>query len=413
MSDRIQPISLGERIDAIDVLRGVALLGILLLNVRTFALPSAAYSSPMVAGNDSAADSAVFMIVQLCADQKFMAIFSLLFGVGLVIFTTRAESRTGQSGPLHYRRMGWLLVIGLCHGWLLWWGDILFGYALCGMLVYPLRRLPPLVQFLGGVSLLLVGTAVWFVLGAMIVLGGPEVIAEVSTMNTPTPDMLVAEQLAWGGGWVDQSPTRIELAVMLESWAFLSWVMWRSAGLMLIGMACFRWGLFDVARHWRVHGGMLLVGFGVGLPLVWHGIGVHQASGWSGVESVFVDTLWNYWGSIGVAAGWIGLVLLFCRINSAAIAHTALASVGRMALSNYLAQSVLCGVIFYGWGFGYYGHFGYAEQMVVVACIWAAQLVWSPLWLSLFRFGPMEWAWRSLSYWRAQPMRRSSLHSST
>lgn len=413
MLHSMTPIGREDRIEAIDVLRGFALLGILLLNVRAFALPSAAYSSPMIAGNDSALDSAVFMIVQLCADQKFMAIFSFLFGAGVIIFTTRIELRTGQSGPMHYRRMGWLLAIGLCHGWLLWWGDILFGYAVCGMLVYPLRRLPPTMQLIGGVLLLLVGTAVWSAIGAMISLGGPEAIAEVSAMSSPTRDELAAEQAAWRGSWVDQSPSRIGLAVMLESWIFLIWIMWRSAGLMLIGMACYRWGLFDGSRHWRVYAAMLLGGFGIGLPLVWHGLGVHEASAWSGVDASFADTLWNYWGSLGVAAGWIGLVLLCCRIQVGAIVLSALASVGRMALSNYLAQSVLCGVIFYGWGFGFYGHLGYAEQLVVVAGIWAAQLIWSPVWLSVFRFGPMEWIWRSLSYWSLQPLRRPSLHSST
>ena len=104
--------------------------------------------------------------------------------------------------------------------------------------------------------------------------------------------------------------------------------------------------------------------------------------------------------------------MLLCRVNAAALIRAPLAAVGRMALSNYLAQSVLCGVIFYGWGLGYYGHFGFAGQLLIVAAIWAAQLIWSPLWLIVFRFGPMEWLWRSLSYWHLQPMRRPPLHSS-
>ena len=143
-----------HRIESIDVLRGVAVLGILLLNVRTFALPSAAYSSPTIAGVQTDLDMTVFLAVQLLCDAKFMTIFSILFGAGVMIFTSRVESRLGGSGVLHYRRMGWLLLIGLCHAWLLWWGDILVAYALCGMLVFPLRKLLPRWQAIIGLGLL-------------------------------------------------------------------------------------------------------------------------------------------------------------------------------------------------------------------------------------------------------------------
>ena len=394
------------------MLRGVALLGILLLNVRTFALPSAAYASPAVAGGETPADLLAFTAVQLFADQKFMAIFSLLFGAGLVIFTSRAEARTGHSRGLHYRRMGWLLVIGLCHAWLLWWGDILVGYAICGMVVYQQRHLRPWMQASIGVGLLIVGSLIWLGMGATVTLGGPEALAEVKALSTPTLEALADERAAWTGGWLKQAPMRMGLAATLETFVLLAWVMWRAGGLMLIGMACLKWGVFDTRRPSTMHVLMVVVGFGAGMPLVWHGLTTQEACNWSGIDVAFANTLWNYWGSIGVAAGWVGVVMLLCRLNTAAIVRAPLSAVGRMALSNYLAQSALCGVIFYGWGFGYYGHFGYADQLLIVAGIWAAQLIWSPLWLSAFRFGPMEWLWRSLSYWRLQPMSRPPLHSS-
>lgn len=406
------PVGLGERIASIDVLRGVALLGILLLNVRTFALPTAAYSSPVVAGGETPADLFAFTAVQLLADLKFMAIFSLLFGAGLIIFTSRAEARTGRSGGLHCRRMGWLLLIGLCHAWLLWWGDILVGYAVCGMAVYLLRHVRPWMQAAMGAALLCVGSLIWFGMGASVEFGGPEAVAEVGALSSPSPEALADEHAIWTGGWLDQGSMRTGLAVTLETFVLLAWVLWRAGGLMLIGMACFKWGIFDSTRRLGAHVLMLLVGFGLGLPLAWHGMSVQEACRWSGVDAFFANTLWNYWGSIGVAAGWIGVVMLLCRVNAAALIRAPLAAVGRMALSNYLAQSVLCGVIFYGWGLGYYGHFGFAGQLLIVAGIWAAQLIWSPLWLIVFRFGPMEWLWRSLSYWHLQPMRRPPLHSS-
>jgi len=401
----LQPTAGAGRIEVIDVLRGVAVLGILLLNVRTFALASPAYSSPVWGGADTSIDMAVFTAVQLFGDMKFMALFSFLFGVGIVLFTERAEAATGRSGGLWYRRMGWLLVIGLCHGWLLWWGDILVAYAMCGMLLYPARRLPVWLQAAGGGGLLLVGSVIWWGMGELIMLGGPEAVAQV----VPTAEGIAAEHAAWSGSWLDQTPKRLGLTITLETGVFLMWELWRCGGLMLLGMAVWR------AGTWRRANGLAVavIGFGIGLPLIATGLMRGADIGWKGVDYMFGSSLWNYWGSVGVAAGWAGLVLLLARATGAEPVRRILAAVGRMALTNYLAQSVLCGVIFYGWGFGWYGHLGYASQLIVVVSIWTAQCVWSPVWLGWFRFGPMEWLWRSLTYWRLQPLRRRTLPSAT
>ena len=136
------PVAETTRIDAIDVLRGVALLGILLMNVQSFAMPQAAYFNPTAYGDLEGADLYVWVAGRMLADQKFMTIFSMLFGAGIVLMAGRAEAR-GDARRVHYRRMGWLLVIGLLHAHLLWPGDVLFLYAVCGMLVYPLRWQPP------------------------------------------------------------------------------------------------------------------------------------------------------------------------------------------------------------------------------------------------------------------------------
>ena len=145
------PVAETARIDSIDVLRGFALLGILVMNVQLFAMPEAAYYNPTAYGDLEGANLYVWLGGRLLADQKFMTIFSMLFGAGIVLMTTRAEAR-GETHRVHYRRMGWLALIGLLHAHLLWAGDILFLYAVCGMLVYPFRGLSP-------GRLLVVGTA--------------------------------------------------------------------------------------------------------------------------------------------------------------------------------------------------------------------------------------------------------------
>jgi uncharacterized protein len=408
---RLAPTLGSDRIESIDVLRGVAVLGILLMNVRTFALPSAAYSSPVLCGGETSIDMAVFMIVEAAASLKFMAIFSFLFGVGVVLFTSRLESRSGRSAGLWYRRMVWLLVIGLAHAWLLWWGDILVAYALCGMLVYPLRRLRPLAQAGIGVGLMLVGTAIWWGLGEAIAVAESQGAIDVAAEFSTSPEQVEAERAAWRGSWLKQSDERLSLAIGLETGVFAIWLLWRCGGLMLLGMACYKWGLFSRQLRGRALGWMAAIGVCAGGPLVAIGLMANVSSDWDGLDVAFGNSLWNYWGSLGVAAFWAALVLLLVRVRAAEGVCRVVACVGRMALTNYLAQSVVCGVIFYGWGFGWHGELGYASQLLVVIGVWSLQFVWSPLWLRTFRFGPVEWLWRSLTYWQRQPMRRGSLHS--
>ena len=153
------PVADNARIDAIDVLRGFALLGILVMNIQSFAMPQAAYFNPTAYGDLEGANLYVWLAGRMFADQKFMTVFSMLFGAGIVLMAGRAEARGGSVGRAHYRRMGWLAVIGLLHAHLLWYGDILFTYAVCGMVLYPLRHLSPGRLLALGTTLLAVGSA--------------------------------------------------------------------------------------------------------------------------------------------------------------------------------------------------------------------------------------------------------------
>lgn len=400
-----------DRIESIDVLRGVAVLGILLMNIRTFALPSDAYSMPNIAGAESSFDLMVFFTGHVLADMKFMAIFSLLFGAGVVIFTSRLESRIGRSGGMHYRRMVWLLLIGLCHAWLLWYGDILVAYALCGMIAFPLRHMRGRWLFVLGSILLFIGMIIPWGLLSLVELEGPKAMAEMASELAVTPESLEYERAAWTGSWADQWELRSALAGMIESIGFLVFVMWRTIGLMLLGMACMRWKLFSPEFSRRILLGLLIGGLLIGPWMTWQGVVANRAVDWSPVDVMFRNAGWNYWGSLATAAAWVGLVLWWCQSGVLAVCRRWLAAVGRMALTNYLAQSILCALLFYGYGVGLYGQFGYASQLLFVLGIWVIQLAWSPWWLSRFRFGPMEWLWRSLTYWKLQPLRRERVHS--
>ena len=399
------PVAEATRIDAIDVLRGVALLGILVINIQWFSMPGAAYFNPTAYGALEGANLYAWLAGRMFADQKFMTIFSMLFGAGIVLMAGRAEARSDARG-VHYRRMGWLLVIGLLHAHLLWHGDILFLYAVCGMLVYPLRRLSPRRLLALGTVLLAIASALSIGSGLSLPYWPEDERAAFRTeVWEPTPEMIEAELAAFRGSWLAQKPSRSGGALFFETVLLISWGLWRAGGLMLIGMALFKADVFSARRSARFYAALIAAAVLIGLPLQAYGLSLDFERGWT-LWSFFIGVQFNYWPSVAVSLGYVGLVMLACRSAPLHRLTRPFASVGRTALSNYLLQTILCTTIFYGHGLGWFGSVDRVGQLGVVAGVWALQLLASPLWLRRFRFGPAEWVWRSLTYGARPPMRR-------
>ena len=395
------------RIESIDVLRGFAMLGILVVNVQSFAMIDAAYFNPTAYGDLSGANFWVWALTHVLADQKLMTIFGLLFGAGVVLMASGRERAGRSPAAAHYRRMAALLVIGLLHAYCLWYGDILFTYALCGMAVYPFRRLRPAVLL--PLALVLVAVP------SLLFLGGawssrfwpPEAVAEFKAEALPPPSVVAEELAIYRGGWLRQMDHRAPASLYFQTFVFAMWSFWRAAGLMLAGMALFKLGVFSAARSRGFYVGLVLLGLFVGVPVVAYGAYRNFAAGWEPIYSFFVGAQYNYWASLLVSLGWVGLVMLACRAGDRFSALTRpLAAVGRLALSNYLFQTLVCTTLFYGHGFGLFGKVQRIGQLGIVVAVWAVQLVLSSWYLRHFRIGPAEWVWRWVTNLQPPALRR-------
>ena len=423
----LKPVLEKARYASIDTLRGVAVLGILAVNIWFFALPEQVMYNPPLAGGFEGPDFWAWLITHAVFEVKMMSIFSMLFGAGIAMMAERAGLiMLGPRGDvpvprsfagIHYRRMGWLLLFGMIHGYLIWYGDILFNYALCGMIAYPLRNLAPKWCIIVGLLLTLVFVPIFSGMGLMFGYfraqaatdpSAAQAWAEMSAGFAPTPEQLHANIDAHRGTWWDTFLHRAKTTFFMQLGVLPMFGLWKNLGMMLIGIGLFKLGFLtarlSAARYALIAAISLPVGFG----LVVLGVADMRAHDFDFVRTVMVSTHFNYIASTFLCIGYAAVVMLACK--SAALAPLAwlLACTGRMAFSNYLAQSLICTTLFYGYGFGLFATFGRAELALVVLAIWALQLAWSPIWLKFFTFGPAEWLWRSLTYWKIQPLRRTA-----
>lgn len=396
-----------QRIDALDTLRGLAVLGILVMNIQSFAMPVAAYLNPDAYGSLDGINGAVWILSHVFADQKMMALFSMLFGAGIVLFCERAAHSGRSVAGYHYRRNFWLLIFGLLHGYLLWHGDILFLYALCAFVLFPLRNRAARTLFKLGILFLAVSSIFYLLTAAGLQTMSDEAIAEqIMPQWRPAAEQMTAELAAYRGGWASQLTVRIPMTQEMQGLALMAWGFWRASGMMLLGMALYKTGVITGQADNRLYHRLLGLALLVGVPVIIYGIYWNFNNEWK-LSSMFLGSQFNYWGSVLISLGWMSALLLILKHNILTGLTSRLAAVGRMAFTNYIMHTVLCGLIFYGHGLGLIGNVERAGQLLIVLGIWMLQLWLSPIWLRHFRFGPLEWLWRSLTYWRPQPMRQT------
>jgi uncharacterized protein len=402
---RLAPVARDERLAQLDALRGFALLGILVMNIQSFSMPGPAYFFPTAYGDLSGANYWVWYLSEILARRKFMALFSMLFGAGVVLMHERAEAAGRGWAGLHYRRMGWLWIMGLLHAYLLWDGDILVAYAVCGVVMFLFRRVRPGRLLFSGLLLLSVGTGLMLMAGLSTPYWDEAALARFEAQWLPDRETVDHILESMRGGWLSEIRHRAPEVLMIHLFYIPFSVFWRAGGCMLLGMALFKWGWLQGRGSRRSYVTMIVLGSLVGLPSQMYTVHLQQTSGWDPAPSFFLYPLYAYWGSLLLALGYAGALMLALRAGLLAGLTARLAAVGRMALTNYLAHTLICTTLLLGHGFGLYGSVSRIWQAVIVAAIWAVQLAWSPWWLARFRFGPAEWLWRSLSYRKRQPMR--------
>ena len=422
-----KPVTETQRIESLDVLRGFALLGILLLNIIGFGLLSPSYSNPGFDLVDTSGLNIVtYATIELLAEGAMRGLFSILFGAGIVLF---ASGESGKGAWLHYKRTFWLMVFGLINAYLLLWnGDILVTYALAGAVLFLFRNLSP--------RSLAISAGLFFVLISLVYAGFSFGLSEArvaaeqvaaSDSQASLPEELRRGAEAWHdfeSDWdPDQAAMSDELAARRGSYgSAFKWnlvkneevytllvplfLFWDALAMMLLGMSLYKYGVLQGDRSSAFYIKLMTFGFLVGVSFNSYEIYRAIASNFDILET-FAQLQWSYhFGRLGLSLGYIGLLL--CCINSELMSgmKARLAAVGRMALTNYLLQSVICGLIFTGAGFAMVGELERFELYPMVIAIWIFQLWISPLWLRYYRFGPAEWLWRALTYEQVPPMQR-------
>ena len=389
---------------SIDFLRGVAVLGILLMNIVSFAMPEIAYYAPYSAAstnpgaawaNLDGADGIARNVCTVFAEGKFISIFAMLFGAGLAIQSQQGQLRgrtVGEVRKLQSLRLIVLAIIGLIHAYFVWYGDILFSYAVVGLIAIWCVRRRRLWLISAASVLLILPTLLVVLLGAVMMLepGGKSLAGSQDEMIHSAAEV-ASEIAAYTGTYRQQFEQRFPTAFYMHSVGLLftgPYVL----GLMLLGMALHGAGWFT-NRPTRFHVVLSAVCFVLGTAGAIALVDVNRRFADSPmVHVMIVYPLLLLTAVLTAIAYSKGLVSLWFAI--AGRLTSPLELVGKMALSNYLLQSLLCTAFFYGYGLGYFASMGRTQLLFVVLIVWMINVLFSKLWLSKFSVGPVEWVWR-------------------
>ncbi len=402
---------------SLDAMRGFAVMGILLLNIIGFSMPGAAYVNPAAWGGTDPVNAGVWAVNFVLFDGKMRGLFSVLFGASMLLVMQRAEASGQNPRSVHLNRMAWLFVIGAAHYTILWWGDILVPYAICGTLALFFVN-KDVRQLLRWAIILFV---LYFLVAGMMVGGGwwqsiqgvaPGADAEtidgtrkmLASFGQPGSQEIADDLALYKSGWpaifadnLSTFPSSLFNTLLLFTLDTL--------GMMLMGMAMLKSGFILGMWAPQIYAKVAMRAFAIGLgPMIALAAWV-IATGFDTMTTFGAFFAFSFPFRVALTIGWAAALLwiLVRHRDSALIGRVAAA--GRAAFSNYLGTSLVMTFIFYGWGLGLYGQIDRITAMLFVVGAWVIMLLWSRPWLERFRFGPAEWLWRSLARRSLQPMR--------
>ena len=424
------PIRETDRFQSLDMIRGVALFGILLMNITGFGLPFA-YGDPTNYGGAAGANLWAWITTNMLFEGTQRGMFSILFGAGFMVLIGRQEkTNPADAADIFYRRTMWMIVFGTIHSYLLLWtGEILYAYGVTGLFLYPLRKLSARamlsVAAIGfAIGMIWTGCETWrgfsqreqsIAAQKVVDAGGKATAEQQDAMKAwkeneeyrkPAPEKIAKRIAAHQGGYFGLVAYQAPINSENQSWFLYRWF-FDIFSMMLLGMGLLQLGVLTLQVAPRVYWTMLLAGYAVGLSVNYWETRTIIGSGFSVLSFMTTETTYDV-GRVGMTTGHLGFLLLFCRSGMLSWLRNSLAAVGRMALSNYITHSIVCAILFSGFGFGLYGKLERHQLYYVVFSIWAVQLLISPVWLRHFQFGPLEWGWRTLTYMKKQPMRRAA-----
>lgn len=403
---------------SLDLIRGIGVMGILLMNIVAFGLPFQAYSNPMAYGGSSPLDLAVWATNFVLVDSKMRGLFSVLFGASMLLVIERAEAKGENPALTHYSRMTWLLLFGAVHAWAIWFGDILMLYAVTGMIAFFLRHLPAYKLAVAGVILLLVqaafmgliGLSIWYLREAATAPGAEGALVDQwqamrEQFGAMPPDELARDLALFRSDY---------LTILSERLGPLLW--WplkgnfpfipETLGLMLLGMAGLKSGFLTGDWERSAYLRLVRLGYLIGLPLLAALAAWLMVVGFDPVALVLVNFSLQHLVNPLIILAHASLIIYWLQSGTGSALVQRIAATGRAAFTNYVGTSLICTTIFYGYGLGLYGELSRASLYLVVLGVWVLMLLWSKPWLDRFRYGPLEWLWRTLSRRQIQPMRK-------
>ena len=410
----LAPVAAGERVEILDVLRGFAVFGILVVNMALFFSPMhlQVLNEPAITGP---LDELAHKLIQFFAQGKFYSLFSFLFGMGLAIQLERAEARGRKVAGFFARRMFWLLSIGLAHAFLLWFGDILVLYSLMGFVLLLFHKCKPKTLVIWALILLAVPillAAAQTGLFLIVQAAAPEAIGPwLEGMRQFEEQLRAGAAAAYeaysSGSWGDVFAVRAGEWLLIFPFTLLNFS-WVVLALFVLGVSFGKRRFFHrlednlpAIRRWV--GPLYAVGLVLNVLLVLVAGRIEPMT--PSLGALAFNALFVIAPPI-LSAAYVATLCLLWQRPGGRRALSRLAPVGRMALSNYLMHSVVFTTLAYSYGLGLYGEISYLEGIGLTVAMFALQIPLSAWWLGRFRFGPLEWLWRSLSYWRLQPMRR-------